>query len=44
MKIPTTGSAQIPETLFIAVAEVIVFAYLLTGKQPENISGDPQKD
>lgn len=27
---------EIPETLYIAVAEIIAFAYLLSGKTPEN--------
>ncbi|AFT67563.1 EscU/YscU/HrcU family type III secretion system export apparatus switch protein [Cycloclasticus sp. P1] len=30
---------EIPEALYIAVAEVIAFAYLLSGKVPDNYTG-----
>ncbi len=35
---------EIPEALFIAIAEVIAFAYLLTGKQPENYAEKIQEE
>ncbi|MEE9355965.1 MAG: EscU/YscU/HrcU family type III secretion system export apparatus switch protein [Methylococcaceae bacterium] len=31
-----SAGEEIPEKLYLAVAEVIAFAYLLTGKFPEN--------
>jgi flagellar biosynthesis protein len=33
--------AEIPQALYLAVAEVIAFAYLLSGKRPEDFN-DPQ--
>lgn len=31
---------EIPETLYLAVAEIIAFAYYLSGKVPQQRSGD----
>ena len=31
---------EIPRQLYVAVAEVIAFAYLLSGKSPGNVSSD----
>ncbi len=36
--------AEIPEPLFRAVAEIIAFAYLLSGKRPPGFSDGPPED
>ncbi len=35
---------EIPETLYRAVAEIIAFAYLLSGKRPPGFSDVPSQD
>ena len=37
-------SDEIPEALYIAIAEIIAFAYVLTGKVPEGFGEDAGSD
>ncbi|MBK1674019.1 type III secretion protein [Ectothiorhodospira shaposhnikovii] len=35
---------EIPENLYVAVAEVLAFIYMLSGRRPENIGKDQDSD